>query len=151
MKRRTRPRVAESDLLSLGQRRDQPLGAANQRHHVDRITAPPVLARFDLRELEQVADEGVEPVAMRLHDPEKFLALSGLFVGAVQERLQVPDDRGQRGAQLVRDVRDKIRADSLEALEARHIVEDEDRPALVVTRVGTARHGALHRKRPRAV
>ncbi len=69
--------------------------------------------RVELREVEDVADEPLEPVRLRLDDLERVLAQLGVLDQALAQRRDVAADRGQRRAQLVRDRHEEVALERL--------------------------------------
>jgi hypothetical protein len=70
---------------------------------VDRRSLDRELPRLDLREEEQVVDEVEQAVRVAIDDFEVAAAAALRRVEVLEEKLDVPADRGQRRAQLVRD------------------------------------------------
>jgi len=83
---------------------------------------------------------------MALDDLEEPARVLGAGVG-VEQRLDVPADRGQRGPELVRDVGDEVATDPIGASQVRDVVEDEHRPT--VTRRAHRRGPATNTGRAR--
>ncbi len=126
-------------------RRPEVVGAQVQQHQ----------ARVELRELEQVLGEPVEPVDLPRARLEELGAGVGIVAGALHEQLVEGAERGQGRPQLVRDVRQEVpaaiavAADDLDALlePVGHRVElDGEQSELV--RTGTDRS---HRHAPREI
>ncbi len=67
--------------------------------------------RVELREVEDVADEPLEPLRLGLHRRERHVAQLGILDDALEQRRDVAADRGQRRAQLVRDAHQEVALD----------------------------------------
>ena len=83
-------------------------GAADHLAQVDRLLAQLHVERLEAGEREQVVDQLEQPVAVGV-DPAECLVLGirGVAVRPVDEELEVADDVGDRGAQLVADAGDE--------------------------------------------
>ena len=88
---------------------------------VDLVVRELELAGLHLRQREQVRHEQAETRGVAL-DPRDGvdLSLGEVAQAAVAEQLGVPRDAGDRGAQLVADVRDQLLLDVVDLLEPEH-------------------------------
>ena len=97
-------------------------------HRVPRRFSRGVL---DARQLQQIFDDEGHAVRLLGHLLQGTLpALGSLLV--VGERLQVPDDDGQRAAQLVRHIGDKVLPDLLQAVQPSDIAGQHQAPSAAV-------------------
>ena len=103
---------------------------------------PALALLLELREEQQVVDDGVEPVRLPGDDAEELLGGLRLAHRAVEQRLHEPLDRGDRRAEFVGDVRDEIAPEILEPADARHVVQDHHRAHLPAR--GVVQHRAVH-------
>ena len=94
-------RVVDLPLLRLLAEREVRL--LEQPGHVDLLVADREAPRVELREVEHVADEPLEPHRLGGDHVERGRAQRRVVDDSLAERLDVPADRGQRRAQLVRD------------------------------------------------
>ena len=79
---------------------------------------------FELREVEHVADEPLEPDRLGGDDVERRALELGVVEEPVADRVDVPLDRGQRRSQLVRDRHQELALALLGRREPRrHLVE----------------------------
>ena len=110
-------------------RRERRVGALAEHAHVDLLAPEREAARVELREVENVTDEPLEPHRLLRDDLERAL-LRGLVVDdSVPQRGDVPADRGQRSAQLVRDRHEEVAGELLRLRELRgHLVEPSGEP-----------------------
>ena len=88
--------------------------------------------RFDLRELKQVFENQIEPVALLQNDVEKTYARFRVILAAVQERLNIALDRRERRAQFMRHIGDEVFSDMFQPAEFGDVVEDEDGAGFIV-------------------
>ena len=95
------------DLLGRGRRLRGLDALGHERLELDRPQLEGELARVDLRQEEQVADEVEQPRGVPVDDPEVAQLLL-VEPAVVAQQLDVAADRGQRRAQLVRDERDEL-------------------------------------------
>ena len=110
----------------------------------------PLLALLlELREEQQVVDDGVEPVRLAGDDAEELLRGLRLAHGAVEQRLHEPLDRGDRRAEFVGDVRHEVAPEVFEPADARHVVQDHHRAHLAAG--GVVQHRAVRRQPALAV
>lgn len=105
----------EGDLTQVGLRPDEPHRVLDHLDHVAR-RVDLVDGRFAAREVEQVADDPVDPLGLLAHPREELALLLRLEVAALDE-LHEAADRAQRVADLVRDPRGEA-ADRGELLAA---------------------------------
>src|SRR5208337_2459892 len=79
---------------------------------------------FQIRKRDKVVEQTREAPRLPLDDAEK--ARRGFaIVDPLNQRFGVAVQRAQRRAQLVREIRDKVRAQRLVRLELRDVVKDE--------------------------
>ena len=83
-----------------------------------------LLAGVQPREAQQIADETFHPHRVTADDLEESSDLRRLGT-AVEQRLDVAADGGQRRAQLVRDVGDEVTADAIGTPQIGDVVHDE--------------------------
>ena len=144
--------VADDDRLRLRAARAVELPAARSSrwapaalsHTVDQVDLLHVereLARLEMREVEQVADQALQAAGLGEHDLERRLLLVLALDDAVRDRLHVALDGGQRRAQLVRDAHQEVALVLARLLElARHVLEAQRELAELVG----ALRGELH-------
>src|SRR3989338_11602572 len=81
------------------------------RYQIGRLQAFPCqadIARFQVRESEKVVDQSPEPFGVALDDGEKLLRLAPIGGGAAPQGLRLAADGGERSAQLMGDIGNKI-------------------------------------------
>ena len=89
------------------------------------------LAVVDLAERQQILHDARHAVGLADDDVHKVaLQLRRQLVSGVDDRLGVGFDVGQRRAQLVRDIRDKLTLELLAAALLGHVVDDDEHAAL---------------------
>ena len=88
--------------------------------HLARVHLPHLplgAAGLDLREVEDLVDEAGEPLGLLDDDGQVLGAGRDVELGVVVEDLGERADRGERRAELVRDVRDEVVLHLVELLE----------------------------------
>ena len=94
---------------------------ADEPREVERLRLELELPRLQVADEEQVGHEAEQALGVAVDDAEEVLLLLGEFPHlAVQHRLDVADDRGQRRAQLVRDVGDELVLQPLRLVRVAH-------------------------------
>ena len=88
------------------------------------------LLRVEPREPEQVADQPLHAPRMAIDHLEEFLPLLRLD-RIFHQRFDVSADRGQRRAQLVRDVRDEVAPHAIDPPQIADVVQHEHGAAAV--------------------
>ena len=84
-----------------------------------------LLTGVEPRQPQQILDEPLHPLRVARDDLEEPAAL--VLVGvALRQRFDVAANRGQRRAQLVRDVGDEVAADLIGAPQVGDVVQHED-------------------------
>jgi hypothetical protein len=105
---------------------------------VDQLLAELDAAGLDLGDVEEIVDQGAQPVrALGRHLEEALLHLRHGAAVAVEHQLDVAAERRERRPQLVRDHRHELVLHALHGLALGHVADDDD--------VGPARvrdHGA---------
>src|SRR5690606_5713903 len=84
-----------------------------------------LLPRVEPRQAQQVLHQPFHAGGVPRDDLEEALRLVGA-VGAVEQRLDVPTDGGERRAQLVRDVGDEVAPDAIRAPQVGDVVQHEN-------------------------
>ena len=118
---------APADQGDAAQPRFRLQGAQGRLHgptHRDGLRFGPRLARFQLRKRQQIRGDVVQADGVRLDDFEEAAIVFLVFQRPFQQRFGVTADGGERRAQLMRNVGDKIPADALQALEVGDVVQD---------------------------
>ena len=110
--------------------------------------------RVELREIEDVADEPLEPLGLGAITSSDCLAQLRILGDALAERLHVAADRRQRRPQLVRDGHEEVPLQLVGLREPRgHLPKRSARCADLVVRpdaAGPPRRSGPPRSRPRA-
>ncbi len=84
---------------------------------------PPL--HFELRQGQKIADQGGEPFRMVFDDIGKALGGGGIFADqAAAQGFGITTDDGDRGAQFMGDIGDKIAANGFEAFNLADIMKD---------------------------
>ena len=108
------------------------LALEHRRHPGDHVTQVEPhrrqrdAAALDVGELQQVVDEPVQPLGVRAGHLEEPPRVRVIVERAVQERLQVALDAGERRPELVGDVGHELAPDPLEPAELGHVVEYQE-------------------------
>ena len=82
---------------------------------MQRLSLEQDLPGFDLRQLEQVFENQVQPVALLENDVEELCAGLRIVFGAIEQGFDISLDRRERGPQLVGHVGDEIFSDNFQA------------------------------------
>src|SRR6266487_3897446 len=91
-------------------------------HHlleVDVLALDRELPCIDLGEEQQIADKIEQPLRVPVHDTEEPLLFEREVAAFLQQELEVTADRGERGAELVRDEGDELVLHQVELPEPR--------------------------------
>src|SRR5260370_41944574 len=96
-----------------------------QRVEGDRLEVEFYAAGLESGDGQHVLDDQAQTLGIAGDGLEEFDGDLGIVSGAVEEGFDIAFNKGKRGAQLMADVGDEIRADGFELLETRQIVEDE--------------------------
>ena len=133
--RRQVARQVVGELTPGSGRRDLDLGEhlRDERGELDALALERHVARLEPRQVQELVDEPPEPLGLHEHHLQRL----GIgLLDAVEQVLQVRPQRRDRRLQLVRDVRDQLAAQPLEALElGAHPVERVGELADLVARV----------------
>src|ERR1043166_10094799 len=89
------------------------------------------LSGFDLRQLEEVFQDEIQPVALLQDDVEKFRADVRIVFGAIEQGFDIPLDGREWSPQLVGYVGDEILPDIFQAAQISYVMEDKDRAGFV--------------------
>ena len=113
---------------------------AENGHEVDELPAELHPARLDLGHVQEIVDQGAQPVRALGGDLEEAL----LEVGhrprlALEDELDVASERGQRGAKLVRDRGDELVLHPLHRLPVGHVAHHHHERAAAVGSHGADR------------
>ena len=98
----------------------------------DRLAFGGLLARIELRKLEQVPDEAAQPLALAEGHREIVLPLGPAKLRVLElQRLDVAMQRRERGAQIVGDVRHHLPAQRVRLLQGLELLADPGRHLVV--------------------
>ena len=100
--------------------------AADQLAQLHRLEIERDGTGFGLRNDEQVVGEMFKSFAVAEHDTEGVLGHDSVFQPSLEQCLEIAVDDGERRAQFVRDIGDKLAADALQAFDFRDVVHDND-------------------------
>ena len=114
------PRDRVVDLPATRLLGERPVRLVEHALEVDLLLAHGEPVSLELREVEHVSDEALEPVGLRRDDLERRPNLVRLPDDAFADGLDVPADRGQRRAELVRHGHEER---ALELLRLRELVD----------------------------
>ena len=100
----------------------------------DRLAYRRLLVGIELRELEQIADEAAQPLALIERHRQVAFPLGRRELRVLElQRLDVSVQRGERGAQIVRDVRHHLPAQGVRLLQGVELLADAGRHFVVRT------------------
>ena len=125
------------------------VGALDEHADVDLLRVHREPVRVELRQVEHVADEPLEPDRLAGDDVERGPLELGVVEQPVADRVDVALDRGQRRAELVRDRHQELPLALLGRRQPRrHLVELLGQAAdLVAAAAGRHAHGVVARAR----
>ena len=92
----------------------------DELHHVDLLGRDREAVRVELREIEDVADEAIEPLRLVFHRLERRRTLGRIVDDALEERRNVTADRRQRCPKLVGHGHQEVPLHLLDLGEPRH-------------------------------
>ena len=108
------------------------------------------LARLDLGDEQQVADEPQQPARVALDDLEEALGVGVEALAVVEDEVEVADDRRQRGAELVADEGEELVLQAFGLPLAGDVAQDDDaserRAGLVADGGAEAQQDAVARR-----
>src|ERR1043166_3390594 len=100
-----------------------------ERAKVERLASQHHVRPLELGEREEIVDECLEPHGLVAHHAHERLAVLGVVEPALEQRLGVAAQRGERRAELVRHVRHEILPHALQRLALGEVVEHEQHRA----------------------
>ena len=120
---------AQADLLLLCALAEQTDDVTHDVVEVLVLDVQTELARLDARQIEQILHELLEALRVALDDVEEVRRGLGVALHREAERLRRGAHGRHRRAELVRDVRDEILPQRLEAADVGHVDEDREQAA----------------------
>ena len=126
--------------LTPGLLRERRVRLLEQPSHVDLLAAQREAAGIELREVENVTDQPLEPSSLRGDDLERLPTRVLVLRDALAKSLHMPSDRRQRRAQLMRDSHEEVSLELVGFVEALgHLAKAPGEVADLVT-AGRVRH-----------
>ena len=123
---------ADGDVFRGGLRRDDACGVFGGRLHVDRFPRDGRLAFFHARKVHDGLDEAEHAVRFVQNAPGKQFRVVFARDEAARNHFGKAADGGERGLELMGDVRGKFAAHFFGGMRQAHVVEHDEKPRLVV-------------------